>query len=219
MSRFIAFLVALCMACSASLANAKEAKKPAVPKSALLEVTEFDDAHTEAVVKQLREWDDAGVKEVWIRIDTHGGSVDNGFKMIKQIEHMRAHTVCLVDTKAYSMGFALLQACQERLVTTRSSLMVHEVIFQRVGGGPQDLLEAAKLLQMFSEQMMNHNLRRLNITKEVYIEKTKGKTWFMPHDEALKIGAIDKVIDPLDKRIPRETPLKIEKQGFFLFGL
>lgn len=198
-------------------AKPKAAKVNKITEPVLLEVVTFDKPSIDAIIEQLKAWDAGGAPEVWIRLDTNGGSVDEGFRLIKQIEGMKSKTVCLADIKAYSMGFAVLQACDVRAMTKRSALMVHEVIFMKLGASNAgQLREYAKQLDMYSKQMRDHNLRRLKITAKEYLAKTTDKEWYFTWEEALKIGAVDKVVDPKDVPSLTEVAKKKSLADFLL---
>lgn len=194
------FLFTACCAQPLAKVEAPKAEAKAVVKydhPVMLEINEFTDTQVKDAIRQLREWD-GNAPEIWIRIDTNGGRVDNGFKLIKQIEKMKTKTICLADTRAYSMGFGLLQACKVRAMTPRSILMLHEVIYEKTGGTSHDLKRKAKDLEMSTKLFAAHCRKRMKISKKDYLEKVTDKEWFFDYEEALKVGAVDKVIQPED---------------------
>ena len=50
-------------------------------------------------------------KNLYIFINTNGGSVESGSQIISEI--MKYNLTCIAD-KAYSMGFVILQSCKKR---------------------------------------------------------------------------------------------------------
>jgi ATP-dependent protease ClpP protease subunit len=69
---------------------------------------------------------------VTIEFNTNGGLNDPGFKLAKTIEEVGKPTICIVDGRAQSYGFYLLQSCTIRAMTTRSFLMMHETHYDNL---------------------------------------------------------------------------------------
>ena len=61
-----------------------------------------------------------------VYIDSPGGSVLAGVKIIDQIEK---YQMSCIASKAISMGFVIFQSCHNRLVTSSSQLMQHQISF------------------------------------------------------------------------------------------
>jgi ATP-dependent protease ClpP protease subunit len=134
-------------------------------------------------------------KAIVVLINTHGGSVDAGYDMIKAIEDSEAPVTCLVDIRAYSMGFAILQACDKRLMTKRSALMAHEIkMGGLIFGGKQTFGNIQKHLEVNDEAFSEQCAAKLKISLEEYRKRVAGgRDWFMAHKEAVEVGAVDGV--------------------------
>jgi ATP-dependent protease ClpP protease subunit len=133
-----------------------------------------------------------------LEIDTVGGRVDAGFKLVKAIENSRAPVTCVVDYQAYSMGFYILQGCHERVMTRRAVLMAHEV---RDGQVNENVIFAdryeslAAHLRALSRAYAEHCSRRMGMTVADYLTHVGGaKDWFMGHEDAIKYHAVDRVV-------------------------
>lgn len=186
----------------------------------MLQVTGFSTNEVKAVIEQLAKWDsDDAVTEVWIRIDTTGGSIENGMRLVRFIENMQTPVVCMADYKAFSFGMILLQSCKERVMTKRSVLMVHGVVASGIDSpmDSHDLVELSKNIDATSRAMMHGMLERLNVSENEYMLRTgSGHEWWMDYTDAVKYGAVDAYADP--KQLPRLTPVQIPPQ-LLLFGL
>ncbi len=143
----------------------------------------------------------AGADTVMLEINTPGGSADEGHEMSRIIENAPITVACVVDGKAASMGMYLLQSCDVRVMTKRSYLMVHQVAFIVRGG--------ARITQSSADDMREHLgvatrgyvewvAHRMKVSvKDILAKIDRGGEWFISWEEALKVGAVDKVIsDP-----------------------
>jgi len=127
-------------------------------------------------------------------INTPGGSVGEGFELEKALEATPAKIYCVVDGDAYSMGFFMLQSCQNRIMTKRSSLMAHEPLMMTSADEMitiHDLGERINDLTADARGIAEHAISRMKITLEQYQEKTTNREWFMAWPEALQVGAVD----------------------------
>lgn len=181
-------------------------------KPIMIEVEEFDAQSIETSLNTLESLKKAGFKDVWVRIDSYGGSVDEGMQLIQAIEGYGSPVTCVSDTKAMSMGFFLLQACDQRLMTKRSILMAHEPSMTS-RGNVHELQSEMDYLRLMMEGFIDHCLERMNISKEEFKKKTENKVWYMGWEEAMKVGAVDDTISPndlpplLDVEVPLSQPM------------
>lgn len=132
-------------------------------------------------------------------IDTPGGSVNAGFEIARAIELSPVPVVCVVDGSASSMGFYILQSCATRLMTRRSYLMTHEPsVGGEMAGGPREWQNMTDHLRVSRDAFAEHCAARLTISLESYHRRTDGgRDWFMGHEEARQIGAVDGVVPSL----------------------
>ena len=64
--------------------------------------------------------------KLYLYLDTNGGSVDAGNKIINEIQK---YNISCVASKAISMGFVILQSCHKRFVTPMATLMQHQMSY------------------------------------------------------------------------------------------
>lgn len=133
---------------------------------------------------------------VIIEINSPGGEVDPGFKLVKAIEHYPSRVICVVDGEADSMASYLFVSCDVRAMTKRSVLMIHQ---PGMGGQGQanDMLNAADWLKASGTALMEHYALRMHgISVADLAARTVGgrELWLDWHD-AKKYGAVDIVVD------------------------
>lgn len=179
------------------------------PTSPLVELKAFDRNTVAGFAAKLAELD-GKTREVWVRIDSPGGSIFGGQDVIHAMEAMRSKVVCVADWKAYSMAFYTLESpgCDLRLMTKRASLMAHEPSTES-GGNSGSLRDDADLLDALNEGFLVTCAERMRIPVETLREKTERRTWWMDYREAQRWNAIDGWADP--RAMPAPTPFQVKK--------
>lgn len=156
-----------------------------------------DDKAKEMVTQALLMAAKARAERLVLEISTDGGEVDAGFEIARAIEDSTVPVTCVVDYKAYSMGFFILQSCQERVMTRRASLMAHEVREPVVSESTvfADRLQSmADGLKVLNRGYAEHCVGRMGISMTEYLSHVGGpKDWYFSWDQALYYGAVDRV--------------------------
>jgi ATP-dependent protease ClpP protease subunit len=207
-------LTVLLAACNCTTARAATARSgPAAPvtqtagdpgqdrSGLLITINDFGADELAPVRKKFDERATAGDTEIWFRLHSTGGDVFAGLDLIQHVEDTKRakgiHTVCVVDFYAYSMAATFLQsnACDDRLMTKRSTLLFH-----RVSGGAsgtaKDMREAAAFMDAIDEAMAAMDSARMKISLPEFELKTDGRDWTLAWLEAVDVGAVDGLIDP-----------------------
>lgn len=143
----------------------------------------------------------SGVDAVVLEMATLGGSVPAGQEFARAIERVPVPVHCVADGQVMSMGFYVLQACDYRYMTRRSTLMVHEPHFGgEVPGHQLDLKNNADYLRKTGDAMAQHEGRRLRVGVDGLKARIEhGQDWFMDADEALSQGAVDEVVGTVER--------------------
>lgn len=140
----------------------------------------------------------AGAKTITLRITSRGGVVEDGVDFVQYMDEIKKQHVkfrCIVDGRAMSMAIYVLQGCDERLATKRSVFLAHEPWTHAVGNA-HDLEKTTRSLAAHAEIMAQFIGRRLTIGVDGYRKKVAEGDWIFNYDEALRIQAIDGVIEP-----------------------
>lgn len=188
------FCLALCLS---AVAFAKPFRQPSIL------VSEFTDEGITRVLERAQEHVDAGAPYLVFNIDSWGGSVFSGLDLIKGVEQLkrraRIPTVCIVDVKAFSMAYIFLQslACDSRYMTKRALLLVHGAS-TKISGNAETVAADLEFLRALNDAMAEVGSARLKISLKEYKARIPGKDWTMGWRAALKVGAIDGVVDEKD---------------------
>lgn len=153
---------------------------------------------TKAFINWLHAAQGAGAKMVMLELNTPGGEYTSGHDMARAIEESPVTVVCVVDGMDASMGFYLLQSCDRRLMTKRSTLMTHGVLagIQEPALNAHDLRNRLYRAEALDRAYAEHAVARMTISLGQYLSKVAdGKEWWIAWPEALKVGAIDAVYE------------------------
>jgi ATP-dependent protease ClpP protease subunit len=168
----------------------------------MIEIGEIDDGQVAGALFKISKHVGHGDKNITLRINSDGGSVFAGMEFIQNVEEYKKQGVkftCIVDHRAISMGFVILQAvCDTRLATERSFFLAHNGSLQ-TGGTTEEIEQGLEILEAIHDGMARICAKRIGIPVEEYKKKLKDKrSWILNAHEALKANVIDGLVAPLE---------------------
>lgn len=138
-----------------------------------------------------------GINRVILEINSGGGLVDQGFRLSKYIESSTMNVTCVVDGEAASMGYYILQSCDYRVMTRRSTLMIHDPFVEvyNLRLTRRELEYRLRQQDHNAYGWMEHAGHRLKISvKELRKRVRRYGDYELNCDEALEIGAVDELV-------------------------
>jgi len=127
-------------------------------------------------------------KGLYVYLDTNGGSVDAGNKIVSEIQK---YDLDCIAHKAISMGFVILQSCRKRYITPLGTLMQHQISY-----GVMD--EKAKVesyvefIKQVGEYLNGMQADKIGITHDELRLKTYND-WWMFGENAMRANCVDEV--------------------------
>lgn len=162
-----------------------------------------NDENMKAIIDLINGvYDREDIKLVMLELNTEGGSVDAGLLLSKIIERTPKKVVCVVDGEADSMGYYILQSCDVRYMTKRSSLMIHwpRFTYPNFSGESIDYQNVADRLKALQEGMIEHMCRKTAVSNSQMTKKLDGgRQWWVSWREAVKLRMIDEAFDSLSE--------------------
>ena len=157
---------------------------------------EVNDGVANALVAQMLYLDsDDSSKQIYLYINSPGGSVTAGLAIYDTIQYVKADVVTICVGLAASMGAFLLAAGTKgkRLALPHSRIMIH----QPLGGTSQrqasDIeIEAREILRL--KDQLNQHLAEMTGQNLEKLEKDTDRDYFLSAAEAKEYGLIDRVI-------------------------
>lgn len=157
---------------------------------------EVDDGIANAIVAYLLYLDsDDQTKQIYLYINSPGGSVTAGMAIYDTIQYIKSEVVTICVGLAASMGSFLLAAGAKgkRLALPHSRIMIHQPSGGTRGQASDIEIEAREILRI------RHQLNQIyaDNTGQVLskIEKDMDRDFFMSAQEAKEYGLIDRVIE------------------------
>lgn len=136
--------------------------------------TDVNDSSADKVIKALMTQKPTNGK-LYIYIDSPGGSVVSGLRIIEAIQTSPHPVVCIASFAA-SMAFAILQSCDERIVLNSSILMQHEASYGVSGPAPHNL-SMVNFLHAMLKVSDTAQAARIGITYEEFRARVRNDWW------------------------------------------
>ncbi len=181
----------------------KRAKELAANERHKLYVFDKDvnSSSVKACIAQLTEWSrqEPGC-DIEMHINSPGGVIFDGFALIDFVRTLRdrGHKVTMVAFgMAASMAGVIMQAADTRVMGENAFLLIHEGSLGAIGdfGEVEDRVELMgkmheRILTLFEERAKPINPKT---TKTFIRNRWKRKDWWIPAEEALRLGFVDEV--------------------------
>lgn len=134
-------------------------------------------------------------KDIYIYINSPGGSVSAGMGIFDTMTHIRPDVCTICLGLAASMGAFLLSAGTKgkRMSLPHSRIMIHQPLGGAQGQATDIEIQAREIL--YHKQRLNEWLAKHTGQPLERIERDTERDFFMSPQEALEYGLIDQVID------------------------
>jgi ATP-dependent Clp protease protease subunit len=166
----------------------------------------IDDATADSVVAQLLYLDaDDPEKDIYLYINSPGGSVTAGMAIFDTMQHIRPDVCTICFGLAASMGAFLLSAGTpgKRMALPHSRIMIHQPLGGAQGQAVDIEIQAKEILH--HKNQLNRLLAQHTGQPFERIEADTERDFFMSAEEAQKYGLIDKVLTRQELASQREA--------------
>jgi ATP-dependent Clp protease, protease subunit len=134
-------------------------------------------------------------KDIYLYINSPGGSVTAGMGIYDTIQHIRPDVCTICLGLAASMGAFLLAAgtSGKRMSLPHSRIMIHQPLGGAQGQAADIEIQAKEIL--YHKQRLNDLLAKHTGQPLERIERDTDRDFFMSAQDSLEYGLIDQVID------------------------
>ena len=134
-------------------------------------------------------------KDIYLYINSPGGSVSAGLGLYDTMNHIRPDVATICMGLAASMGAFLLSAGAKgkRMILPNARVMIHQPSGGAQGQATDIEIQAKEILylkKMLNQALADHTGKPLS-----QIEEDTERDFFMAPDEAVEYGLVDKVLD------------------------
>lgn len=180
--------------CCVAAASATSRPPPPPPPTVVLTPTNHlavrgpidDDLASAFVDASQRTYPDV----MYVYIASPGGSVAAGERMVEEMQ-LRNYT-CVVDS-AYSMAFALVQACARRWIRSSGTMMQHRISVHDVSGDLAAVLSLLHHTDAIRQRLDAMQAARVGLTVDAFVAKT-ATDWWLDATTAVEAGCADTVV-------------------------
>ena len=160
-----------------------------------------------------------GTEQVFLHINSPGGSVFEAKAICANIRRIRCQTIAIVDGLCASAAVSIALACGKVQMTKGSYMMIHQassVVF----GNKQDMRKMADTLETIEQSVVDSYVEKTGLPPEEVIAMMEATTWFEA-DAAKEKGFADEVIDeprkpPKEPENKTEEPKEQDRQGRYM---
>jgi ATP-dependent Clp protease protease subunit len=134
-------------------------------------------------------------KDIYLYINSPGGSVTAGMAIYDTIQYIKPDVVTICIGQAASMGAVLLASGTQgkRYALPHARIMIHQPLGGIQGQATDIIIHAEEIKRI--KRMLNEILAKHTGQKLEKIEKDVERDYFMSAEEAKEYGVIDKVIE------------------------
>lgn len=158
--------------------------------------SEIDDGVANVIIAQLLFLDNQNPnKDIKLYINSPGGSVTAGMAIYDTMQFVKSEVSTICVGLAASMAAVLLAAGKKgkRFALPNAEVMIHQVMGGMEGQASDIKIRAERILRI--KERLNKVLADVTGKDIKTIEKDTDRDYFLPAQDALKYGLIDKVID------------------------
>ena len=131
-------------------------------------------------------------KQIMLYIDTVGGSVDAGFKLIDTILLSKTEIRVVCMEHCYSMGFLIFLAGHKRYASKHAKFLLHDGS-TFIWDSSSKVRDRVEFETKADDAVRQYVIERSTISEEEYDKNTR-REWYMFADEAKKNGVVDFIV-------------------------
>ena len=155
---------------------------------------EIDDNLSNSVVAQLLYLDSLSHEDIYLYINSPGGSVTSGLAIYDTMNHIKSDISTICFGIAASMGAVLLSSGTKgkRYILPNADVMIHQVLGKSEGQASDIEISTKRILNL--KNRLNKILSK-NTNKNIKtIEKDTDRDNYLSAQEAIEYGLVDKII-------------------------
>lgn len=146
----------------------------------------------------------ATTRAVEVHINSYGGDVAEGVAIYNALRDCGRDVTTVCDGFACSIASVIFMAGQRRVMRPASLLMLHNPLYQHVGGNSRQLRKAADDLDVIAELSKTAYLTGTKLDAETLDSIMEKETWVAPQ-QALEWGLATEIADPAEGEHPEQS--------------
>lgn len=136
-------------------------------------------------------------KPIVILINSGGGNLETCFAVVGIIEQSKTPVITVNLSSAHSAAGLILLAGHKRYCMPRSQMLIHKGSASGISGNFDEIADSMKSYKKIIDDMINLICDKSKIERKD-ITKNCKPDWFLPVEQQISFGVVDKVLDSLD---------------------
>ena len=157
---------------------------------------EVNDINATIVIGELLYLDKENSKDIYLYINSPGGSVSAGLAIYDTIKYIKSNVITIGVGLCASMGAFLLSSGDKRYALENTEIMIHEPLGGVEGKASNIKIQSDRIIK--TKALINKILAKNTKQSIKKIEKDTENDYYMNSIEAKKYGLIDDIIKKED---------------------
>lgn len=153
---------------------------------------EITDLNANTIVSELLYLDSISNDDIYIYINSPGGSVTSGFAIYDTINYVKSNVITIGIGMCASMAAFILSSGNTRCALKNTEIMIHQPLGGAQGQATEIQIVAERIIKL--KEKLNLILSKNTKKPLSKIKKDVERDYYMSTDEALNYGLIDKII-------------------------
>lgn len=153
---------------------------------------EITDSTANAIVSELLYLDSINNDDIYLYINSPGGSITAGFAIYDTMNYIKSNVVTIGIGMCASMAAFLLSSGNKRCALKNTEIMIHQPLGGAQGQATEIQIVAERIIKL--KEKINTILSKNTKKPLSKIKKDVERDYYMSSSEALNYGLIDKII-------------------------
>ena len=153
---------------------------------------EINDKISNLVVSELLYLDSLSNDDIYIYINSPGGSITSGFAIYDTMKYVKSDIITIGIGLCASMAAFILSSGDKRYALPNTEIMIHEPLGGASGQATEIKIVADRIIKLRTK--LNKILAKNTKKSLSKIEKDTNRDYYMDAKEAVDYGLIDKII-------------------------
>lgn len=149
------------------------------------------------MANDFARWIHTQSKRAIVIIDSPGGSLDAGMRMVRDMQGLSKttglETTCIIANVAASMAAIFSIFCHKTLIIPEGLLMFHRATYS-VEGNPEEVQERVRFMTNYLNLIDRQIAAQMGVSLAFYKAIAEHEAW-MTGEEAQRLGYVDAIIN------------------------
>jgi len=167
----------------------------------------------QSLINKIKEMNEKNNKNIFMIINSPGGSVADGLELIGVMESVKSKIYCVIETEAYSMAAIISLFCHKTYIHKYATMMFHEANLS-LDESYTKFFSRAEFLKRYLKMVDKSISKQMGVSTKSYRHMSLPE-WWLTAREAARYGVVDGVLNKLNYYIRSKSK---KNRNIFTFG-